>query len=101
MKYSIILAMLILTGCNVEKWNIAEAEESCTTYGFQLGTEAYANCVMKTKQYIETRNMNSQMIISNGLLENRTTNHQQTGVTCAPAPSTTINNKNPPVYNCR
>ena len=96
------LFLLLLTGCNVESWNIAEAQESCATYGFQPGTEASANCVMKTKQYIEARNMNSQMIISNGLFDNQTP-PPRANMTCSPAVGviTPNSNSNPPIYNCR
>ena len=104
---SVICGVLAVSlfGCNIHSWNVEEAEKTCKdSYRMEPGTEAYSFCVMKVTEQITNRNINSQMMMSNTLNDmqfQRTLPPTPNSVRCSPAPSTTNNNSNPPVYNCQ
>jgi hypothetical protein len=47
MKWVVLVSCLGLAGCGPSRSEIASADtERCSSYGFQPGTEAFANCRM-------------------------------------------------------
>jgi hypothetical protein len=98
----IILFSILLAGCNVPSWNLAQAEKQCSSYNFTPGTEAYSNCVMVVTQQITQQNINTQMMLSNTITPINAVNPRP--VNCTPQQTVYSPNPNqapPPTYTCR
>ena len=65
MQYLRLLFLICLVAAQAAKAEaadhyIGQARSDCAQYGFQPGTESFANCVMKTTQEIQCREPLSQ-----------------------------------------
>ena len=81
----VIVAMLALTACNTRERVEARLDNRCRSYGFQPGTEGYANCRMQLDLESARAARGGPDLSQQGLQMMRT-GRMTPSVTCTPIP---------------
>ena len=79
MKWILIAAILVLSGCNqIKSYRVENHHNECAEYGFVKGTTEYGNCMLVLEQNYQKSSADRKLAIQNAVKSMKVPDYKKT-----------------------